>query len=487
MPSDQAPIIVSADDEIDADRSLLGGKGAGLFRMVSLGLPVPPFFVLTTRAWREWQDTGRLPDAHISRVLEMIQWLERRTRRTFGRGPRPLLVSVRSTGPVSMPGMMDTILNLGLAPDAIGALYQEFHSLQAVADVIMNFVGTATPVFADQQGGGPVSHPLIPESAHDQLIGAIEGVFASWNNERSRLYRRINRISDDYGSAAVVQAMVFGNADVRSGTGVLFTRDPVTGVNEPRGEWVAAAQGEAIVSGRTTPMPVEQLAQSQPTVFDDLLRFVRYLERDAGEPQDIEFTVEKGTLYLLQTRAMKSAPLASCRIALSLLDEQVIDETEAIRRLSSLDLADLAIDSLTEAPGDELVLATGLAASPGIAHGVVAREIDARQATSPERNPLVLLRPETSPHDLPSMRRAVALVTERGGLTSHAAIVARELRIPCLVGCGQLDSIRDGQEITVDGTVGRVYRGRLKIERTVPDVVRRAHSLLAEHGKVRAS
>ncbi|MQA14692.1 MAG: pyruvate, phosphate dikinase [Pseudonocardiaceae bacterium] len=484
MDSDLPPIVVNEVQAVDQDRVLLGGKGAGLFWMASLGVPVPPFFMLTTRAWREWDEAGQLLEPHTSMIMEMIRWLEQRTGRTFGRGPRPLLVSVRSAGMVSMPGMMDTILNLGLTPEALGALHEEFRSLQIVGDVITTFVDTATPVFASQHGGKPVPRPVIPVAAQDQLVGAIEGVFASWNNHRARLYRRINRIPDEHGTAIVVQAMVFGNADAESGAGVLFTRDPVTGSGDPRGEWVAAAQGEAIVSGRMTPAPVHELACCQPDVFDQLLRIARCLEREAGEPQDIEFTVERGKLFLLQTRALKHTPLAGCRIVLALLDEGSITRDEAIQRLSSIDFADLAIEALVQPPADELLLATGLPASPGIAHGVVARDVGSAPSVTSERHPLVLLRPETSPHDLPVMRRAAALVTERGGLTSHAAIIARELRIPCVVGCGDLDSVRSGGEVTVDGAAGRLYAGRLATERSVPEIVRRARSLVAEGEEV---
>ena len=474
-------IVINADAKIDADRLLIGGKGASLFWMSSQGLPVPPFFVLTTRAWQAWREAGQLPESHVVKVMEMIRWLEGRTGRTFGTGPKPLLVSVRSTGPVSMPGMMDTILNLGLTHDVLGALSKEFGNLQMVADVITNFVGTATPVFAGNQGVSGMPHPLIPDSAGDQLVGAVEGVFASWNNERARLYRRINRIPDDYGTAVVVQAMVFGNAGDSSGTGVLFTRDPVSGDALLRGEWVPAAQGEAIVSGRTTPIPIEALRTAQPTIYRRLHDVASQLEREAREPQDIEFTVEQGSLYLLQTRTLKSAPLASCRTAIDLLDEGVISLDEAVKRLSSLDLSELATGAFTEPPAADAVLAAGLAASPGIAQGTVVREIDIKSEAPAGRGPLVLLRPETSPHDLPAMRRAAALITEHGGLTSHAAIVARELKIPCVVGCGELSTVREGQEVTVDGTAGMVYLGRLTVDRIVPEVVRRAQSLMSGH------
>jgi pyruvate, orthophosphate dikinase len=482
MAGDEPPVVVGADEHVDHDRSLVGRKGASLFNMTALGLPVPPFFVVTTRAWRDWQRAGRLPAKHVERVLEMIGWLERRTGRTFGRGPRPLLISVCSTGPVSMPGMLDSILNLGLGPEAVAALYPEFRSLRTVADMINTFVETATPVFAGSARNG--SKPDIPESAQDQLLGAIEGVFASWNNEQARLYRRISRIPDDYGTAVVVQAMVFGNADADSGTGVLFTRDPVTGGDEPRGEWVRQAQGEAIVSAQSTPEPLEHLARSQPQAHAKLLRFARRLEHDATESQDIEFTVQAGQLYLLQTRAMKCHPLAGCRLTLALLDEGTIDRSEAVRRLSCLELADLAIEVLADGPADEVVLASGLGASPGIVHGVVASELLPAPAASADRSPLILRRPETSPRDVSAMRGAAGLVTERGGLTSHAAVTARELRIPCVVGCGPLDTIRDGLEITLDGGAGRLLRGRHKIERYVPEIAHRALSVLAEHGDV---
>jgi pyruvate,orthophosphate dikinase len=471
---DSDDLIINADAKTDADKLLIGGKGASLFWMSAQGLPVPPFFILTTRAWRQWREAGKLPEQQVTSVVEMVRWLEARTGRRFGGGPRPLLVSVRSTGPVSMPGMMDTILNLGLTPDALGPLAEEFGSLQMIADVITNFLGTAAPVLAGRQEAGQTE-------ATDQLLDAIEGVFASWNNQRARLYRRINRIPDDYGTAVIVQAMVFGNAGDSSGTGVLFTRDPVSGDARLRGEWVPAAQGEAIVSGRTTPVPVEELRTAQPAVYRRLHEIAGQLERRAREPQDIEFTVQQGRLYLLQSRALKSAPLASCRTALDLLDEGLLTEEEAVRRLASLELPELATDAFTEPPAADAVLATGLAASPGIVPGTVVREIDARNEAGPGRGSLILIRPETSPHDLPAMRRAAALVTEHGGLTSHAAIVARELKIPCVVGCGELDAVREGQEVTVDGSAGVVYRGRLAVDRIVPEVVRRAQSLLSRH------
>jgi pyruvate,orthophosphate dikinase len=477
--ADSDDFIINADAKTGADKLLIGGKGTSLFWMSSQGLPVPPFFILTTRAWRQWREAGKLPQPHVTKVIEMVRWLETRTGRTFGGGPTPLLVSVRSTGPVSMPGMMDTILNLGLTHDALGPLAKEFGSLQMVADVIVNFLGTAAPVFAGgQETDGTTA---LPDSATDQLLGAIEGVFASWNNQRARLYRRINRIPDDYGTAVIVQAMVFGNAGDSSGTGVLFTRDPVSGDAQPCGEWVPAAQGEAIVSGRTTPVPVEELRTAQPAVYQRLHEIASQLERRAREPQDIEFTVQQGSLYLLQTRTLKSAPLASCRTALDLLDEGLISEEEAVRRLSSLELPELATDAFTEPPAADAVLATGLAASPGIMPGIIVREIDTRNEAALRRENLVLLRPETSPHDLPAMRKAAALVTEHGGLTSHAAIIARELKIPCVVGCGELDAVPEGEEVTVDGSAGVVYRGRLAVDRIVPEVVRRAQSLMSRY------
>ena len=472
--------IVNADVKIVADKMLLGGKGCSLFWMSSQGMPVPPFFVLTTRAWRQWREAGQLPEQQVAQVTEMIGWLEERTGRTFGAGPRPLLVSVRSTGPVSMPGMMDTILNLGLTHEALGALSREFSDLQMIADVITNFVGTATPVFAGNQVSARLPHPLLPQAAKDQLIGAIEGIFASWNNDRARLYRRMNHISSDLGTAVIVQAMVFGNAGDSSGTGVLFTRDPVTGESELRGEWVPAAQGEAIVSGRTTPVGIQVLEETQPAIYRQLHEVAGRLEREARDPQDIEFTVERGKLFLLQTRALKSAPLANCKIALDLLEEGVITREEAAERLSALEFSELWAEVLCDPGATGAALATGLVASPGIAQGVIVREIDLKADAAPGR-PLVLLRPETSPHDLPALRRASALVTERGGLTSHAAIVARELKLPCVVGCGSLDDLRDGEEVTVDGTTGAVYRGRLEVERVVPDVVRRAHAMLDDY------
>ena len=395
---------------------MVGRKGAGLLRMTSLGLPVPPFFVLTTGLWRRWRKRGRLSSDELSTITGLIGWLERHP----ARGDGPLSLAVRSAGPESMPGMLSTVL-----------------------------------------GAGPA-----------QVLSAVEEVLRSWNSPRARLYRSINGLGENLGVAVVVQVMVRCDADRDSGAGVLFTRDPVTGVAAPCGEWLTQAYGDDLVSGRATPGDLDVLRGEQPAVHDELLRTARLLERESRYPQDIEFAVERGRLYLLQTRGLRAAPLAAYRIALDLLDEGLIGPDDVVERLRPVPRSGLA--TVVAKPGEPgSVAATGAGAAPGVAHGVLVRDIPPGHAPG-----LVLLRPETSPADLAAIARAAALVTERGGMTSHAAIIARELSIPCVVGCGAL-ALADGAEVTVDGTRGVVHLGHRPTHEVVPEVVARADEVIA--------
>jgi pyruvate, orthophosphate dikinase len=453
--------------------ALVGGKGASLFWMASRDRPVPPFFVLTSGAWQRWNRVRRLDDELLRLIREGIADLEGRTGLAFGKGPDPLLVSVRSSGAVSMPGMMDTVLNLGLAPESIAALLTRLGDLAALPPILETFVNTFW------QAGFAAEAVAVPLSAEVQLTQAIEKVFASWNNERARLYRRMRRIPEHTGTAVVVQAMVFGNWDARSGTGVLFTRDPITGAPEPKGEWAARVQGEAVVSGRTTPESLDRLALDHPEVHSQLRRQSVLIEREAGEAQDVEYTVQSGRLYLLQTRRLKVTPLAACRIAIDLWQEGAIDRETLGARLREIDLDELGVDSVEEAGVPPL--ATGLPASPGVACGLAVASSSEAARIAASGQQVVLVRPQTSPNDLPGMRSSVAVITERGGMTSHAAIVARELHIPCVVGCGALSAALDAGTVTVDGGAGRVFAGQRPARREVPAFVRLAREVIEAH------
>jgi len=470
-PSDPNDMLLLGTGPREPPSSLVGGKGASLFWMASRNLPVPPFFVLTSIAWQRWNRLRRLDDELLRLVRKGIADLERQTGAIFGGGPEPLLVSVRSSGAVSMPGMMDTVLNLGLAPESIAALITRLGDLAALPPILETFLTTFG------QAGGSDETAAVPLSAELQLTQAIEKVFASWNNGRARLYRTMRRIPEDTGTAVVVQAMVFGNWDGRSGTGVLFTRNPITGATIPAGEWMAGTQGEAIVSGRMTPATLDELALEHPEIYAELHAQAARIECEAKDAQDVEYTVQSGRLFLLQTRRLKVTPLAACRIAIDLWHEGIIDRLAVSARLREIDLESLGVDSVEAAGASPL--ATGLPASPGVASGLTVASSEEAARTAARGHQVVLVRPETSPNDLPGMRSSVAVITEQGGMTSHAAIVARELRIPCVVGCGELSAALDAGTVTVDGGAGRVFAGERRVHRQVPAFVLTAQEILA--------
>jgi pyruvate,orthophosphate dikinase len=426
------------------DARLLGGKAVNLALMEAMGAPIPPAFVLTTEAFRNGLD-GPL----WKETLRWMRWLEHRTGRTFG---EDLLVSVRSGAPVSMPGMLDTVLNVGLTPDGRGD--QGFLS---------SCRRTLEASFRDGLG------VALPSDPHEQLRHAIAGVFGSWQNGRARLYRRIRGIEERLGTAVTVQAMVFGNRGDRSGTGVLLTRDTTTGIPEPSGEFAFGSQGEALVSGRLTPEPLDAMFERLPEAGEELLHWGRLLERQLGDVQDVEFTVEEGELYLLQARLAKRTPFAACRIAVDMAREGMIDRQEAVTRTASIDLEKLVLRRADPEGTDPLCVGRG--AVLGAAHGPVATSsISALRHAARGRRP-VLVRDTTSPDDLPGIRVAAAVATRRGGLTSHAALVARELSLPAVVGCGNLPALERGEIVTVDGTCGRIYRGERRVVEERPEFV----------------
>ncbi|WP_196780964.1 pyruvate, phosphate dikinase [Nocardioides sambongensis] len=419
----------------------------------------PPAVALTTGHCRSFYEAGgQITDEVWAQVRQGVAFLEQETGRRFGSVERPLLVSVRSGAPISMPGMMDTVLNLGLSETTERALTAETGDADYVADTRDRFVHQYRETVL---GAAPEdTTAVVPDDAWAQLRAAVAAVFGSWQSPRAQVYRRSRGIGDDLGTAVTIQAMVFGNLDADSGTGVLFSRNPNTGSSDPFGEWLPGGQGEDVVSGKVTPLPLEALASGLPAVHTELLDMARRLERLNGDVQDIEFTVEAGRLWLLQTRSAKRSPLAAVRIAVDMVDEGVL--TPSVAR-SRVDLAQ--VRSVAEAgagPGQGDPIAVGVSACPGLATGIAVTDPDEAEERAEAGEDVVLVRATTSPDDLHGMLAAVAIVTEYGGATSHAAVVSREIGRACIVGCG--DGVLDrlaGREITVDGSTGQVWPGRV--------------------------
>jgi pyruvate,orthophosphate dikinase len=490
-------------------KDLLGGKGAGLAEMARIGVPVPPGFTITTEVCRLYLRAGAYPDGLREAVAESLQRLERATGKSFGGSAAPLLVSVRSGAAFSMPGMMDTILNLGLNDRTAAALasesgddrfawdsYRRF--VQMYADVVL---GVHADLFErlmeEMKQARGVSHDTelsaedlraltaefkalvesktgkpFPEDPQDQLWGAIHAVFGSWQTPRARAYRRINNISDDLGTAVNVCSMVFGNMGDDSGTGVAFTRDPSTG--EPRlyGEFLVNAQGEDVVAGIRDPLHIDGMAQALPGAYTELLDAAKLLEDHYRDAQDLEFTVEKGRLYLLQTRNAKRTGRAAIRIAVEMVDEGRITEEEAVLRVQPEQL-DQLLHPMVDPDARVQVLTTALPASPGAASGQVVFNPDEAAERGPHE-PVILVRRETSPEDFHGMVAAQGILTARGGMTSHAAVVARGMGKCCVAGAGDLVmdearrrftvgdvTVHEGDWITLDGGTGRVILGKV--------------------------
>ncbi|MCK9249531.1 MAG: pyruvate, phosphate dikinase [Solirubrobacteraceae bacterium] len=459
------PVILDGSRELD--RADVGGKAWGLNRMRAMGLPVPPAFALPTTLCAEVAAAGALPDAVREQLRRGVAWLEGEMDRTFAAGPRPLLVSVRSGAANSMPGMMDTVLNLGITDELRGAVAAETGDAAFADDVATRFARQFEEVV-----GTPA-----PADPWAQLEAAALAVFTSWTSPRAVTYREHHGIPDSGGTAVTVQAMVFGNVGDRSGTGVLFTRNPLTGDAAPLGEYLPGGQGEDVVSGRHDPLPLTAMAEREPACHDELLTAARSLEADARDVQDIEFTVQEGRLWLLQTRAAKRSPDAAIRLAVALAEEGVITPAEALGRVSANDLAATLrphVDPV--ARRDATVLATGEPACPGVGFGVIADDAEAAEDLADERD-VVLARPTTDPDDVHGMIASSAVITELGGSTSHAAVVCRELGRPCVVGCGAgALAPLTGREVTVDGAAGEILDGILPlVERDPsqdPDLVR---------------
>ncbi len=492
-------------------KDILGGKGAGLAEMTDKGLPVPPGFTISTEVCRIFNDAGRkLIEPVEGEVRAALERLESETGQRLGDRDKPLFVSVRSGAKFSMPGMMDTILNLGLNPDTVKAMAQRTGNPRFAWDSYRRFIQmfasvvlavdreTFDEIFDDaKEAAGVVLDTELttqalrgvvdlykasvleqagrgfPDDPNEQLRLAIGAVFGSWQNRRATYYRKMNDISDDLGTAVNIQAMVFGNMGDTSGTGVGFTRNPSTGANEFYGEFLLNAQGEDVVAGIRTPVPIEELSNRMPEVYRQLREITTQLERHYRDVQDFEFTIQEGRLYMLQTRNGKRTGAAAIRIAVEMEQEGLISEREAVMRVDPAQLDQLLHPQLDPA-ADYNVLAVGLPASPGAATGkIVFTANDAVDRSSREK--VILVRKETVPDDIHGMEAAAGILTSRGGMTSHAAVVARGMGKCCVAGVESLivDEVRkvliiderrfgEGDFLTLDGTGGRVIEGQVQ-------------------------
>lgn len=464
--------VVLLDGTAGLPREILGGKGYGIDGMRRNGLPVPPAFCITTLVCADWFAN---PDHTVDTVVresvrDKIAWLEQQTGRTFGHGPKPLLVSVRSGAALSMPGMLDTILNLGINDEVEKALVA-LHTPEFARDTHERF----RHMYKRIVGGGEPD-AVVPQDPYDQLRGAIHAVFASWNSDRAIAYRAHHGLDPAAGTAVVIQAMVFGNMAHNSGTGVLFSRNPMTGGRDPFGEWLAGGQGEDVVSGTFDVKPISALHDEQPEVYDELMSAAAKLDERAADIQDIEFTVEEGRLWLLQTRSAKRSAQAAVRLALQFRHEGLIDDAETLRRVQPAHVESLLMPALQ--PETRLaakLLASGLPACPGVASGRAYSDVDAAIDAADAGEDVILVRNHTSPDDVSGMLAAQGIITEVGGATSHAAVVSRELGRPSVVGCGAgvVEAI-EGKLVTIDGTEGEVREGILELqawsERDNPDL-----------------
>ncbi len=492
-------------------RELLGGKGANLAEMTNIGMPVPQGFTITTEACTRYYDDGKQIGEDIqAQIMEYISKLEEITGKKFGDAENPLLVSVRSGARASMPGMMDTILNLGLNETVVDVLarksgnprwawdcYRRF--IQMYSDVVMEVgkkyfeqlidqmkekrgVTQDVELTADdlkelaEQFKGEYKDKVgteFPTDPVEQLMGAIKAVFRSWDNPRANVYRRDNDIPYSWGTAVNVQSMAFGNMGDDCGTGVAFTRNPATGEKKLMGEFLTNAQGEDVVAGVRTPMPISQMAEKFPEAFAQFQKVCATLEDHYHDMQDMEFTVEHGKLYMLQTRNGKRTPAAALKIACDLVDEGRIDEKQAVamiepRSLDTMLHPQFDAEALKKAP----VLATALAASPGAASGKIVFSAEDAKEWASRKEKVVLVRLETSPEDIEGMKAAQGILTVRGGMTSHAAVVARGMGKCCVSGCGEIKmdeenkkfelhgkTFHEGDWISLDGSTGKIYDG----------------------------
>ncbi len=460
--------VVLLDGNANQPREVLGNKGHGIDAMRRHNLPVPPAFCITTEVgMRYLAEPEPAMDAIWDDVLEGMSWLEAETSRTFGKGPRPLLVSVRSGATQSMPGMMDTILDLGMN-DAVEQALAAPNTRDFARDTRRRFTRMYRRIVAGPDASEHSEHE-VPDDPYAQLRAGIEAVFASWNSPRAMAYRdhrSLNTgLNEQGGTAVVVQAMVFGNQTANSGAGVLSSRNPITGANEPFGEWLPGGQGDDVVSGLVDVEPIIALRDELPAVHDELMDAARSLERLASDVQEIEFTVEDGKLWLLQTRAAERSAQAAVRLVLQLRHEGLIDDAETLRRVTPAYVETLLLPALQ--PETRLaaqLLAEGLPACPGVVTGTAYTDVDEALDAADRGEQVILVRDHTRPEDVLGMLAAQGIVTEVGGAASHAAVVSRELGRVAVVGCGQgVAASLAGKQITVDGYEGEVREGGLTL------------------------
>lgn len=529
-------------------KDLLGGKGANLAEMTRLGLPVPPGFTITTEACRAYLAEGRLPDDLERQVADHVERLEYRMGRRLGDPADPVLVSVRSGAKFSMPGMMETVLNVGLNDASVEGLagladarfaWDSYRRLlQMFGKTVLGLDGVLFEEVLDeakQRRTGELGHSAtdvdldadalrevaarfkeiirgqtgedFPQDPHDQLMAAVRAVFDSWNSDRAVLYRRQERIPTDLGTAVNVQVMVFGNVGPGSGTGVAFTRDPSTGAAGAYGDYLEQAQGEDVVAGIRNTLPLAELERIDKRSYDELMRIMETLEEHYRDLCDIEFTIQRGRLWMLQTRVGKRTAEAAFRIATALVDEGRISESEALQRVTGAQLAQLMFPHFSS-DGERELIGKGMGASPGAAVGQAVFDSATAVARAAEGVDVILVRRETNPEDLHGMVAARGILTSRGGKTSHAAVVARGMGRTCVCGAESLDVdtragqltthegtvVRDGDVISIDGTTGEVFLGEVPVADShvvqyfegrvdaegedVPDVVRSVHRLM---------
>lgn len=507
-------LVYSFNEGKASMKDLLGGKGANLAEMINIGLPVPQGFTISTKACNMYYEKNQeiWPEL-LDEIMEKLYDLEKKTNKKFGDKKDPLLVSVRSGAKFSMPGMMDTILNLGLNGETVEAIHKNTGNerfaydsyrrfIQMFGDVVMsigkykfdNIFESVKEINKAKYDTDLNSEALkevvkrykalykneigneFPEEPKEQLILAVKAVFRSWNNERAKIYRKINGIPDDLGTAVNVQSMVFGNMGDDSGTGVAFTRNPATGEKKLFGEFLINAQGEDVVAGIRTPQSIEKLNEIMPEIYNQFVNVAELLENHYKDMQDIEFTIEKGKLYMLQTRNGKRTAFSAIRVAVDMVEEGKITKEEAIMRIEPSQLDQLLHPTFdADALKAAKPIAAGLPASPGAASGKIYFTAEAAVAASQNGEKVILIRQETSPEDIEGMVEAQGILTARGGMTSHAAVVARGMGKCCVAGCESIKVIEEekkfyvagntyneGDYISIDGTTGKVYEGTIK-------------------------
>ena len=497
-------------DEGDATMAdLLGGKGSNLCEMARLGLPVPPGFVISTQVCRDFLTKNQtLPEGLEGSIKKNIRKLEKSIGRNFGSASSPLLVSVRSGARISMPGMMDTILNLGINDEIVEGLASMMGDPRPAYDAYRRFIQIYSEVVMDvdsepfetalsahkEKAGVTLDHQLTaaqlkavvadfkkitrdatgsepPSDPWEQLMAAVEAVFRSWNTPRAIFYRDLNKIDHNMGTAVTIMTMVFGNLGPSSGTGVLFTRNPSTGKAQVYGEFLTNAQGEDVVAGVRTPEPIASLQDVMPDVYGQLMDLAKDLETHYSDVQDVEFTIENARLFLLQTRNAKRTALSAVRTAVDMANEGLITQAQALLRVDAEEISHLLVPQFSDEISSEEMeanfLARGAPASPGAASGTVCFDATKAAQLAADGEAVILVRSETKPDDIHGINAAVGVVTSRGGVTSHAAVVTRGLGKPCIVGCEgiQVDleagsftangkTIHEGEQISMDGASG---------------------------------